>query len=244
MLAQCGLIGQSKMMSDAPSEPGLPGGLSLETASAHLDKLLAHLPDGALVYACLRDLLEHGLVETRGSQAVARPSRSEITHYLAKWARSIGLPQEACLEWLTAYALGELAAISTSSPGAIRHNTEGIVKYIYRSGYPFNCGKEQNPVHCRCDPQCPIYHQPPAPLRKPGAPSAAAPGSEPPQWIGRVKDHYREQFEKSLLVIREMHAAGQKPARIVERLNAENLPTKTGRKWAASTLAQILKTLR
>jgi hypothetical protein len=80
------------MMSDALPEPALPAGVSPETARAHLDKLVAHLPDGVLVYACLRDLLEHGPIGTRGSPVVSRPSRSDITHYLAEWARSVGLP--------------------------------------------------------------------------------------------------------------------------------------------------------
>jgi hypothetical protein len=172
---------------------------------------------------------------------VSRPSRSDIIHYLAKWARSIGLPQDVCLEWLTAYALGALAAISTTSPGAIRHNTKGIVKYVYRTGYPFNCGKEHNALHCRCDPQCPVYHQAEAPLPKPGA---GAEGDAPPQWLGRVKDRYRERFEKSLLAIREMRAAGRKSTEILERLNAEGLPTKTGRKWTSSTLSRALTTLQ
>jgi hypothetical protein len=177
---------------------------------------------------------------------VSRPSRSDITHYLAEWARSVGLPQEACLEWLTAYALGVLAAISTSSPGTIRHNTKGIVKYVYRTGYPFNCGKEHNALQCRCDPQCPVYHQIQVPPPKPAAVPAAADaeGNGLPQGVGRVKDHYLERFEKSLLVIREMRAVGQKSTEIVERLNAENLPTKTGRKWTNQILSQTMKTLR
>jgi hypothetical protein len=246
MPPQFGLIRRSKMMSDALPEPGLPGGVSPETARAQLDKLAALLPEGALVYACLRDLLEHGPIGTRGSPVVSRPSRSDIIHYLAKWARSIGLPQEVCLEWLTAYALGALAAISTSSPGAIRHNTKGIVKFVYRTGHPFNCGKEHNALHCRCEPQCPVYHQAEASLPKPAAVPAAADaeGNAPPQWVGRVKDHYRERFEKSLAVIREMRAAGRKSTEIVERLNAEGLPTKTGRKWTSQALSGALKTVR
>jgi len=234
-------------MSAAFPEPGLPGGVSPETARACLDKLLPQLPDGALVYACLRDLFEHGPIGTRGEPVVSRPSRSAIVHYLAKWARSIGLSQEACLDWLTTYALGVLAAISTSSPGAIRHNVKGIVKYVYHIGYPFNCEKEHNPLHCRCDPQCPVYHQAEVPLPKPGslfgAGAAQEQGHPPPQWIGRVKDHYREQYEKSLVVIREMRAAGQKPGDILERLNTEKLPTKTGRKWTNPTLSQTIKAL-
>jgi hypothetical protein len=233
-------------MRDALPEPALPAGVSPETTRAHLDKLLAQLPDGTLVYACLRDLLEHGPIGTRGSPVVSRPSRSAITHYLAGWARSIGLTQEACLEWLSAYALGVLAAISTSSPGGIRHNTKGIVKYAYRTGYPFNCGKEDNALRCRCDPQCPLYHKIQVPPPKPSAVPAAADagGNELPQGVGRVKDHYRERFEMSLLVIREMRAVGQKSTEIVGRLNAENLPTKTGRKWTSPLLSQTMKSLR
>ncbi|MGO8676824.1 MAG: hypothetical protein ACLQVX_13250 [Limisphaerales bacterium] len=229
-------------MSDALPEPGSPRGVSPGIAWPHLDRLAAQLPNRALVYACLLDLFEHGPIGTRGDPVVSRPSRSDIAHFLAKWARAIGLSQEACLDWLTHYALGALAAISTTSPGAIRHNIKGIVKFVYSTGYPFNCGKEHNAIHCRCDPQCPVYHQAEAPLPKPGALSGAA-DAEGTQRIGRVKDHYREQYEKSLLVIREMRAAGRKSTEIIERLNGENLPTKTGRKWSSSCLNLTLKTL-
>ena len=162
---------------------GVPANLSPETGRAHMDKLAAQLPDGDLMYACLRDLFEHGPIGTRGSPVVSRPSRSDLTHYLAKWSRSVGMSQEACLEWLTAYALGALKLISKSSPGAIRHNTKGIVKYVYLTGHPFNCGKEHNSAHCRCDPQCRRYHQvdeePPKHAAVPAA--ADAKGGGPPQ---------------------------------------------------------------
>ncbi len=226
-------------MSDTPPQPALPASPSPEAARAHLDNLLARLPGGTVVYDCLRDLLDHGPIGTRGSPAVSRPSRSVITHYLAGWARSVGLSEEACLEWLTAYALGVLAGISKSSTGAIRHNTKGIVKYVYRSGYPFNCGKEDNVLRCRCNPQCPVYSQAPVPLPTP----VAAP-TVPAQGFIRVKDRYRERFEKSMLVIREMLAEGRKAVEIVERLNAEELPTKTGRKWTGPMMSQTLKSLR
>src|SRR5260370_31723649 len=145
-------------MTDELPNRGLPRNISPET-NRDMDILVAQLPDGDLMYACLRDLFEHGPIGTRGSPVVSRPSRSHITHYLAKWSRSIGMSQEACLEWLTAYALGELGRISGSSPAAIQHNTKGIVKYVYLTGHAFNCGKEHNSLHCRCDRQCGIYHQ-------------------------------------------------------------------------------------
>ena len=107
----------------------MAGGATPATDRGQLEKPAARLPEGAPVYACLRELFELGPVGTRGSPVVSRPSRSDITHFLAKWARAIGLSQKACLEWLTQYALGALAVISTSSPGAIRHNTKGIAKY-------------------------------------------------------------------------------------------------------------------
>ncbi len=232
-------------MSDALSTTGLGGNNSPEMDRAHLDKLVAQLPEGGLLYACLRDLFEHGPIGTRGDPAVSRPSRSVITHYLASWFRSIGLSQEACFEWLTSYALSVLRPISKSSPGAIRHNTKGIVKFVYLTGYPFNCGKENNSLQCRCDPQCRLYHQVEAPLPKPVPVSAVADteSDDPSRRVGRVKDHHRESFEKSLTAMREMRAGGKKLSEIVERLNAQNLPTKTGRKWTSSILHRTLKTL-
>ena len=208
------------------------------------DNITALLPARTLVYACLRELFD-GPVETRCKPAGSKRSRSEITHYLAKWARSVGMTQEACLEWLTPYALDVLVAISKSSPGAIRHNTKGIVKYVYGVGYPFNCGKEHNVLLCRCDSQCPVYHQSemPVPKRVFVFPTTDAQGNKLRQWVGPVKAHYKEQYEKSLLVIREMHADGHRSTEIIERLNAENLPTKMGKKWTAPTLCLALKIL-
>jgi hypothetical protein len=234
-------------MSDALPESALPADACPKAAGIGGDSIAARFPKGAVIYACLRDLIEHGPIGTRGIPADSRPSRSVITHYLAAWARSIGLSEETCLEWLTVYALEVLAAISTSSAGAIRHNTKGIVKYVYRSGYPFNCGKEHNALQCRCDPQCPIYPQAPIPMPTPAAILAAAEaaaGNGPPRPIGRIKDHHRERYEKALLVIREMRAAGRKSSEIIERLNAEGLPTKTGRKWTGSILTLAIKRLR
>jgi hypothetical protein len=142
-----------------------------------------------------------------------------------------------------------LAAISTSSLGAIRHNVKGIVKYIYRTAYPFNCAKEKNALHCRCDPQCPVYHLPDAPLPRQGVdpePVLARKrrGDEPKGVVIPVKERYREQFEKSVAVIREMRAAGQKVSEILKRLNAESLPTKTGRQWRVHSLHETLRTLQ
>jgi len=247
------------MSNDVP-KPAPPDGVPAENTRPDLGKLAARLPPGLPVYACLQDLFEHGPIGTRGGPAVDhRPSRSDITHYLAKWSRAAGLTQEAALEWLGAYALDVLAAISTSSAGAIRHNTKGIVKFVYQSGYPFNCAKEQNPLHCRCDPQCPVYAQPEQPLPRPApVPAPARPGirakrkvaepapeageaSTPQVWQGRVKDQYRERHEKALIVIQEMRAAGHKPGAILEHLNRESLPTKTGRKWTAALLYQAAR---
>jgi hypothetical protein len=88
--------------SDTLPEPALPGGVSPEAARRQLDELRARLPADAPIYACLRDLFEHGPIGTRGDPVVSRPSRSDVTHYLAKWARSVGLTEEACFEWLSA----------------------------------------------------------------------------------------------------------------------------------------------
>jgi hypothetical protein len=209
-----------------------------ETACADMDQLLPQLADPGLLHACLRDLFEHGPGGTREGAEGPRPSRSDITHFLAKWSRYAGLSQEACLEWLTPYAVGTLGRISTSSPGAIRHNTKGIVKFVYRQSYPFNCGKEQNAARCRCDPQCRLYHQPETPRPKPSESPV-----QPLQAVLPVKERYRERFEQALSVIREMRGSGKKQREMVERLNAEGLPTRTGRKWTDSILSNTLRKL-
>ncbi len=228
----------------------MPVGVNPGAGRAHLEKLAARLADPALVYPCLRDLLENGPIGTRPTPVDGRrPSRHDILHFVCKWALSVGLSQEACVEWLTPYSVEVLKAISTSGLSAIRHNVKGVAKYIYGVEYPFNCGKEQNPIRCRCDPQCPVYHKPEVPPRTPAELWAAeqarlaAAGLLPPVRY-EVKKQYRQEYEKAVAIIQEMRAAGETLHKIVERLNAEKLPTITGRKWNISKVSLAIKRAR
>ena len=230
--------------------PGLHSDSDFKVASSiHAAKLVSLLKEDSRIYACVRDLLEHGPTSTAYSDDEYRPSRSEITHYLAKWLKSINVAHSRCLEWLSPYAQDVLSVISKSSQSQIRHNTKSIVKYIYNSDVPFDCLGERNVIRARCGADCPIYDmisEPPAPAVRsrgiPGGPTAGAENIDASEiQIVRVKDGFREQFEKAMSHARDHVAKGKSIKRVVRLLNDEGFKTRTGKVWSVSILNNELR---
>jgi hypothetical protein len=56
-----------------------------------------------------------------------------------------------------------------------------------------------------------------------------------------VKQRYREQYLKAIAVAREKLAEGASLEEVAEHLNAQKLPTATGRKWNYGTIHRSLK---
>jgi hypothetical protein len=218
-------------------------------ADIHAEKLKSLLQDDSSIYACVRDLLENGPTATAYWDANYRPSRSDITHYLAKWLKSINVAHARCLEWLSPYALDVLSVISKSSQSQIRHNTKSIIKYIYNSDVRFDCLSERNVIRARCEPDCPIYNmipeRPALAVGSSAVPGVTLSGTEsedaPETQTGRVKDGFREQFEKAMSYAREHLAKGLSTKRVLRLLNDEGFRTRTGKVWTASILGNELR---
>jgi hypothetical protein len=219
------------------------------TVNIHEAKLESLLEDGSRIYPCVRDLLESGPTSTAYSDENYRPSRSDITHYLAKWLKSINVAHSCCLEWLSPYALDVLSVISKSSQSQIRHNTKSIIKYVYNSDVRFDCSRERNVIRARCGADCPIYDTIPEPpalaIGSRGIPDVRLSDSEsgdvPEIQPVRMKDGFREQFEKAMSYARDHLAKGLSTKRVVRLLNDEGFKTRTGKAWTTSILSNEVR---
>ena len=80
-----------------------------------------------VIYPCVHDLLENGLVLDRFSDSEVKPQRQDITQYMAAWSKHVGLREEECRSWLIEYCVTMLAPISRTSPSGIRHSTKSNI---------------------------------------------------------------------------------------------------------------------
>lgn len=108
-------------------------------------------------YVCIIELIERTLKYKTSNQNDNHPTRTDITEYLTAWFRHVKFLPEEIQSFLVSYAVDVLSAISSSSPGSIRHSTKSIIKYIYRSDFEFKCYAGHNNVRSICSPDCPIY---------------------------------------------------------------------------------------
>lgn len=221
---------------------------SVPLHSLHMEKLESLLQDRNSLFTCIRDLLENGPTGTFHANEGLKPSRHEITHYLAKWARSVGLSHSQCLEWLVGYSVDVLARISSSSLSQIRHNTKSIVKFVYGSEVTFHCGKQKNAVKGRCEGSCPIHDTvPESPDNESEAHTAAAYfkreiHADPPEPVFvSVKEAFFEQFEQAMVIARAHRENGMSISRIVKILNDKGFKTRTGKPWTAGICSNELR---
>jgi hypothetical protein len=110
-------------------------------------------------FICIKDLIENGLSLDRFADDSFRPSRHEITLFLASWCKLTGLEAENYRDWLTNYCVDILSEISSSSASQIRHSTKSSINYIHRSNIPFSCNCENNIFKAPCSSNCPIYDE-------------------------------------------------------------------------------------
>ncbi len=222
---------------------------SMPGENTHLRKIESLLKDRPSLFPCVRDLLENGVSGTAYADAGYKPSRQEITHYLAKWFRSVGLSQIDCQEWLIEYARDVLSAISSTSLSQIRHSTKSIVRYVYRSEVEFDCLREENVVRGLCRRDCPVYHMIRSSKQKERVPvpdtsfEAEQDAAEPEEKSVGVRELYREQFEQAMGFVREQLANGVPTRRIVRLLNDKGFKTRTGKQWSVSILGNELRRL-
>jgi hypothetical protein len=167
-----------------------------------------------------------------------------LTEMLARWSRSVELSEAECLEWLMPYCCEVLALTSKSGPSLIRHGTKANTRWVYKSNLPFDF---EAAIRAMPQPAQPIpaymplfavwWHE----LGE--AKQRARDAYVPPVFLPvlPVKQRHKEAFQKALAFARAREAEGETATRIVELLNAEGLPTATGRKWTLSNLVRALR---
>lgn len=204
------------------------------------------------LFPCVEDLLTNGLDTQRFKSEERRPSRQDVTQYLAAWSRFAGLSADECREWMFDYCMAMLAAISASSQSRIRHSTKGNIKYIYAREVPFECRGENNPFRAACDPSCPFHDEMArrAALRDPEKEAAALKArwenpadDETPMGRPSVKARYEDQFQEAMAFVQCLLARRSSKAEIVRQLNNKGFKTRTGRDWSSGILSNELKKL-
>jgi len=215
----------------------------------HLNRLKRILreSDEKYLFPCIEDLVTNGLNSARFSSEDHRPSRQDITQYLAAWLRHIGISADDCRDWMIEYCVDVLSTISSSSNSQIRHSTKSNIKYIYKSDVSFECGCENNIFKASCDRNCPVYEEMSDKYKERKAREAER--SYEPEPIHHeeqiktlsVKQKYRAQFEKALEVVQEHVKKGVSKQDIVTFLNDRGFKTRTGRNWTYSILQSELK---
>ncbi|MCF8112691.1 MAG: hypothetical protein K9K21_02435 [Desulfotignum sp.] len=216
-----------------------------------IDRLTTLLGDGAgiSIYPCIDDLVTNGILLSRFSASDQIPARQDVTQYLAAWCRDAYISQDACLTWLSDYAVAVLASLSKSSASRIRHSTKSNVKYIYRSDHPFVCGRENNPFRAACSKTCPVYNEMGIKAARATAHSLSAmeqrhaPVSPVTTALSK-KEVYREKFLAAKQLISQELSKGTKMTDILNRLKQQGMKTRTGREWTYSILANEIKKIR
>jgi len=214
--------------------------------SPHLTSLRALLDDvdKARIYPCIQDLVANGLTLSRFVDGAMRPTRQDITQFIAAWLRHIGIPSDSYSDWLVRYCIDVLSPISSSSPSQIRHSTRSNIKYINRSEVDFDCGCEHNVLKADCSRDCPVYDEMELRSKEPKkrelkqiARSQATPKERAADVQELpVKEIYRAQFEEGLKVIKEHLRQGMAIKKMVDFLNERGLKTRTGRNWTYAIL--------
>lgn len=218
----------------------------------NLRKLFASNNDEHL-FPCIRDLVANGLDLERFTDGDRIPSRQDITHYIAAWSKYVGLSSDECLEWMSEYCISVLSAISSSSKSQIRHSTKGIIKYIYKSDFTFNCLCEKNRFKATCDSKCSIYDE----MSQIANRNETLDIVESHKKVNdhlvsneivpqkrSIKDEHKEQFDKALEVARYQLKQGVSKKEIVSLLNDRGFKTRTGRDWSYSILGIELNKLK
>jgi hypothetical protein len=221
--------------------------------SQHLNSLREILKskDESTLFVCVNDLVQNGLTLSRFEAEERKPSRQDITQFIAAWFKYMNVTPDECRDWLIDYCLDMLSAISSSSLSQIRHSTKSNIKYIYKSDVTFDCGCENNVFKALCKRDCPVYDEMNEKYKermekeanktyeiitRPPKPEVMLP---PPS----VKEQYKNQFEQALEIATNYRKQGYRIKKIVQLLNDQDMKTRTGRKWTYPLLQNELKKL-
>lgn len=218
--------------------------------SKHLNSLKKILKskEESFLFVCVNDLFQHGHTLSRFDEEERKPSRQDITQFIAAWFKYIDITPDECRDWLIDYCLDILSVISSSSLSQIRHSTKSNIKYIYQSDVTFDCGCENNMFKALCNQNCPVYDEMKEKYKKRMDREASKvyeiinrpPKTEVILAQPSIKEQYKDQFEKALEVATNYRKQGYKIKKIVQLLNDQNFKTRIGRKWTYPLLQNEL----
>ncbi len=217
----------------------------------YLEKLLDIIKDDQKKdpFVCIRDLVENGLSEDRftSDDGLMKPTRHDITLFIAAWCRFAGLEPEIYGEWLINYSVDVLSKISSSSKSQIRHSTKSSIKYIHRSNVDFICNCENNIFKAHCSPDCPIYdamkivyeRNLEAEQQRILEYQKKANVPEPDPESLPVTKRYEKQFLEAVGIIEERLKKGDTKKTIAAFLQSKGYKTRRGYDWSPATVSAI-----
>jgi len=222
-------------------------------ASQHLNSLRKILKSGdeSSIFVCVNDLVQNGLTLSRFEAEERKPSRQDITQFIAAWFKYIEISADECRDWMIEYCLDILSVISSSGNSQIRHSTKSNIKYIFKSDVIFDCGCENNVFKALCNRNCPVYDE----MNEKYKEKMEREANKTYEIINRppkpevilappsVKEQYKDQFEQALEVAINYRKQGYRIKKIVQLLNDQDMKTRTGRKWTYPLLQNELKKL-
>jgi hypothetical protein len=216
----------------------------------HLQKLMEIIVNEkkSEPFICIQDLVENGLALDRfADESLRRPSRHEITIFLASWCKMVGFDAEKYRDWLTIFCVDVLSEISSSSSSQIRHSTKSSINYIHRSDILFSCNCEDNIFKALCSSNCSIYRDMKnLYLRKIEAEQKRieeyqriTEESEPDPASLPVTKRYQKQFEEAVALIKQYLEKGHTKKEIATFLDKKGHKTITGYSWTDRTVSRI-----
>ncbi len=211
----------------------------------YLKNLIKIIEQKEILYPCIEDLVQNGLPTERFSDQDITPTRQDVTQYLLTWFKFNGIDADRCRQWIIEYSLDVLACLSSSSQSKILHSTKSNIKYIFKSDVQFECGCKHNPIRAICNENCPVYREMHAKYKKRKAEEANQTYEVEPlpridldefEYRPSVKEKYKEQYKKSIEVLKELFEKCMPLKDIVTHLNTKKLYSRTGVRWTYANL--------
>ncbi len=213
----------------------------------HLERLKDFLPESerSRIPPCIEELVvERPFLKAQSGEEY-RPSRQDITQFLAAWFKHIGLSKDECGQWLVEFCTDVLSAISSSSISRIRHSTKSNLKYIYNYDISFEYELEKTRYHVHIQRFMEANKGRSRTMVSSGdtaMENGRAPKEKPvkPKPMP-VREKYREQFMKAVQCIEEKAGQGISRKDLVSLLNEQGFRTANGRPWTYGILSFEIK---
>ena len=209
----------------------------------HIVEELLPEPQKALIFACIGDLISNGLCLERFSADEPKPTRIDVTHFLAAWCKYLEVKEDACRRFLIDYSVEILSAISTSSASRIKHGTKATIRYVYNSDYFFECDCETNRFKAKCESNCRVYDAMNKKARERKAQEANRSYEierDEPEEPRAVRAERSERFGKALQFIREKIAEGINGKDLVALLNEKGFKSRSEIPWNHGLLSDAI----